>query len=304
MTKILVDKLATLSGHRDSIYTLERSGTPSQFYSAAGDGMIVQWDLRNPTDGNLVVKVPNSVYAIKYVNGTNCLLVGQNFNGIHKIDLHTNQEITSAAVTKEAIFDIELSGDKVLVGTGDGQLIVLNYNDLSVVSKTQLSGDRIRSLKLLKDQQSLVIGCSDNTIKIVDLQKLQVKHELKEHTNSIFALLPVDGESKLISAGRDAHLKIWNTSNWKLEQSIPAHMYAINDIVQSPCGKYFATCSMDKSIKVWDIQTFKLLKVIDKSRHAGHGTSVNKLLWSEYNNYIVSGSDDRTISVWNLKFNE
>ena len=32
--------------------------------------------------------------------------------------------------------------------------------------------------------------------------------------------------------------------------------------------------------------TFKLLKVIDKSRHAGHGTSVNKLLWTDYQDQL------------------
>ena len=59
---------------------------------------------------------------------------------------------------------------------------------------------------------------------------------------------------------------------------------------------------MDKSVKIWDAETFKLLKVIDRARHAGHGTSVNKLLWTQFDNQIISGSDDRTISVWKLEF--
>ena len=42
-------------------------------------------------------------------------------------------------------------------------------------------------------------------------------------------------------------------------------------------------------------------EVIDKARHAGHGTSVNKVLWTEYNGYIVSASDDRKVSIWNFK---
>jgi WD40 repeat protein len=59
---------------------------------------------------------------------------------------------------------------------------------------------------------------------------------------------------------------------------------------------------MDKSIKVWDMAALKLLKVIDRSRHAGHGTSVNKVLWTNYDDQLLSASDDRTISVWKLNF--
>jgi WD40 repeat protein len=61
---------------------------------------------------------------------------------------------------------------------------------------------------------------------------------------------------------------------------------------------------MDKSIKVWDAQEFRLLKVIDKARYAGHGTSVNKLYWSKFHNQLISCSDDRSISVWNIDFNQ
>jgi WD40 repeat protein len=59
---------------------------------------------------------------------------------------------------------------------------------------------------------------------------------------------------------------------------------------------------MDKSIKVWDAQAFRLLKVIDKARHAGHGTSVNKLLWTNFDDQLLSASDDRSISVWQIIF--
>jgi WD40 repeat protein len=63
---------------------------------------------------------------------------------------------------------------------------------------------------------------------------------------------------------------------------------------------------MDKSVKVWDARLFKLLKVIDKARYAGHGTSVNRTLWSAYaienGQYsIISASDDRTISLWDVQ---
>ena len=83
---------------------------------------------------------------------------------------------------------------------------------------------------------------------------------------------------------------------------VVAHLYAINHIAFSPDGLHFVTGSMDKSIKVWNTKEMKLIKVIDKARHAGHGTSVNKLLWTSFDNQLISASDDRTLSVWKLEF--
>ena len=77
-------------------------------------------------------------------------------------------------------------------------------------------------------------------------------------------------------------------------------MFAINYVAFREDGRYFVTCSMDKSIKLWDASSLQLLKVIDKARHAGHGTSINKVLWSRYNQQIIAISDDRTISIWDI----
>ncbi|HRG79495.1 MAG TPA: WD40 repeat domain-containing protein, partial [Cyclobacteriaceae bacterium] len=98
-------------------------------------------------------------------------------------------------------------------------------------------------------------------------------------------------------------LKVWDVkSGYKQAAEVAAHLFAINNLVFSPSGEYFATASMDKSIKIWKADELKLLKVIDKGRHAGHGTSVNKLLWTSFNDQLISASDDRTISVWDIKF--
>jgi WD40 repeat protein len=107
----------------------------------------------------------------------------------------------------------------------------------------------------------------------------------------------------LFSGSRDARLKVWDVQAGYVQAAeVVAHMYAINHIEFSPNGKHFVTCSMDKSIKVWDLEELKLLKVIDKARHAGHGTSVNKLLWTP--GQLLSASDDRSISAWDVEFKD
>jgi WD40 repeat protein len=160
----------------------------------------------------------------------------------------------------------------------------------------------LRCLALNEERNELAAGYSDHSICIFEADTLKLKKQIDAHTNSVFTVAYTPDGKFLLSAGRDAHLRIWNVEkNYEEHEAIIAHLFTINHITFSPDGKYFATCSLDKSVKIWDTATFKLLKVIDKARHAGHGTSVNKLFWTAHENALVSCSDDRTISVWDIK---
>lgn len=300
MPGIQVAKIDVYKGHKDSIYSVEKGMGDAIFYTSGADGMVVEWNMEQSDNGTLIAKLPNSVYALNFDPAEKELLIGQNFEGIHQIDISTKSEKKSVKITSDAIFDIKRQKDRIFVATGNGTLIILHKIDLSVIAKHKLSDQSLRVMAIHPDGHQLAVGGSDHQIRILDIESLEIIQTLQAHTNSVFTLTYSPDGLHLISAGRDAHIIVWDTSSYNLVLSVAAHMYAINHIAYSPSGKYFATASMDKSIKVWDAQTFKLLKVIDKSRHAGHATSINKLYWSAYNNRIISVSDDRTISVWDI----
>ena len=110
--KINVHKICNLEGHTDCVYSLESGNADNIFYSAAGDGMIVEWDLQNPENGQLIAQVKNSVYAIHFVEEQNLLVAGQNFEGIHILDPIHKSEIGSVKISEAQIFDIKyFSGD-------------------------------------------------------------------------------------------------------------------------------------------------------------------------------------------------
>lgn len=302
MSQVQIQKLKTFKGHRDCVYTLEAVGDPGIFFSASGDGMIVQWDLRHADDGHLLAKLPASVYALHYHLPSDILIAGQNYNGVHLFDWKNKKEIGSLKITETAIFDIKGLGDFVYAGCGSGEVVQIDLKNLKVMSRVSSSGNSARTIAIDPDSGEIAVGYSDHHVRIFD-QNLQPITGWKAHDNSVFTVQFTPDGQHLMTGSRDARLKLWDRRDgYKKRAEVVAHMYAINHIQFSPDGKHFVTCSMDKTIKVWDYDTLQLLKVIDRSRHAGHATSVNKLLWTSYQDQLLSASDDRTISNWHIIF--
>jgi WD40 repeat protein len=303
MHKVNVAKLHTFSGHRDCVYTLQPSNQANIFFSGAGDGMIARWDMKNPAEGELIAKLPNSIYALHYHPESNLLLAGHNYDGIHFLDWENKKELASLHITKAAIFDIQSHRNKIFVACGDGSLVCVDRETLTVMDRNKHSENKARTIAVHARRGELAVGYSDNFIRVFDVDSLTLKQEWQGHTNSVFTLRYSPDGNFLFSGSRDARLKVWDVQAGYLQaEEVVAHMYAINHIEFSPDAKHFVTCSMDKSIKVWDTEALSLLKVIDKSRHAGHGTSVNKLLWTSFESQFLSASDDRSISAWQLFF--
>jgi len=303
MTKVQVKKEHKFLGHKSSIYRVEESSDGKYFFSCGGDGFVVVWNIEDPDNGEVVAKVPNSVYCIGYSEDDDLLYVGHNYDGLHVIDWRNKKEVGSLKLTDGEIFDIKRWKEFIFVATGDGEIIKINAKTLEVDSRVKLSDKNCRTLTFRSDVDEMAVGFSDNCIRIMNPNTLEVLFVMEEHSKSVFSLVYSSDNKLLLSGSMDAHLMIWNVEEgYTLQQDIVAHMYAINAIAYSPDDSHFVTASMDKTIKVWDAKTFQLLKVIDKVRHEGHLTSVNSIFWSSLNGRVISCSDDRSISIWDIKF--
>jgi WD40 repeat protein len=318
-----IQKLNQLTGHKDSVYTLAAIANTNIIFSAAADGYVVRWSLSKNIDnqlvteqkiteqeviGKVIAKIGSSIYALHLIPEKNYLVVGHNTDGIHIIDLVNEQEIFSAGFTKSAIFDIKHLGSDLFIACGDGNVIIIDLANFSLKKILSFSQQSARCIAICSQKNEIAIGYSDNHIRIFDSINYTQKADFEAHTNSVFTLAYSPDNQYLLSGSRDAHLKIWQVqqennenrnNNYILYQDIVAHLFTINHLVYSPNGEFFATCSKDKSIKLWQSSDFRLVKVIDKGRHAGHGTSINKLLWLD-NHILISCSDDRTIVIWEI----
>ena len=303
----LVTKIATLAGHRDAVYALT-GGSASVVYSGSADGMVVGWDAAKPAhDGELLARVENSVYALRHLPELGLLVLGHNFQGIQVLDLASRQLAHATALPPVAIFEIVYSASRqrLYVGLGDGTLAVLTVPDFRLEKLLRLADKSLRCLALHEGRAELAVGSSDTLTRILDLDSLETKFTLAESTNSVFSVAYSPDGAQLLTAGRDAQIRTWDVAaGYALAGAVPAHMYTIHHLAFSPDGRYLASCSLDKSIKLWDAATLTLLRVLDRARAAGHGTSVNRLIWPGNENRLVSCSDDRSLAVWQLSGSE
>lgn len=306
-----VRKLAALTGHRDAVYALTGAPGADTIFSSGADGLVVAWDAMQPAkDGQLVARVENSVYALRHLPERNLLVLGHNFQGVQALALADSAGGAAAqkpafatALPPVAIFELVFSASRqrLYAALGDGTLAVLRGEDFRLEMLLRVSQKSLRTLALHEARGELAVGASDGLVRVLNLDSLALKYSLPDAQNSVFSLAYAPDGRTLLAAGRDAHLRRYDAAaDYALLDDIIPHLYTVNHLAFSPDGRYLASCSLDKSIKLWDAATLTLLRVLDRARAAGHGTSVNRLVWPGRENRLVSCSDDRSLAVWQL----
>jgi WD40 repeat protein len=295
-------KSAVFLGHSDCIYTMEYGPGPGDFFSSGADGQVVMWNIKNPEIGKLVARTNGTVYALCYIKTLNKLLIAVNNDGIHRIDLESGIEDWNYPTPGLNWFRMKQLKSKIFIAGSGGSFLSLDQDSMEIKS-TKIGNSDLRALSIKEDQNLISVGNSLGEIYLINPDFSLSFSMPFAHQKTVFGLAFYPISTKMVSAGRDAKLTLWSIeeeNQIRKANSISAHLFGIHDVVVHPSKPILATASMDKTIKIWDAESLKLLRVLDKSRHAGHGHSINQLLWLEEQELLLSCSDDRTISAWNI----
>jgi len=295
-------KKAQFLGHNAAVYALSGFVEPNSFLSAAGDGWIVSWDLKNPDKGRLLAKTDSNIFSILYLPTKNWFIAGNMYGALHWIDLSNGINFKSVQHHRKGVFSLFAINEKEILSLGgDGILTKWNIELCRAIESIVLSSKSLRAIAKHPKLDLLAVAASDSNIYLLNSQTLELVSKIeKAHDNSVFTLCFSPDGDYLLSGGRDAYLRI-RLCNQNFEElpTQAAHLFTVNCIAYHPNGKIFATASRDKTIRIWDSTSFALLKVIDSIRNAGHLKSVNSLLW--LGETLLSCSDDQSILAWDIK---
>ena len=301
-----ITKIAALTGHNGSVYSLDKGLSEHTFFSGSSDRFVAMWNLQTLEAEKFAAKFPAIIYALCHIPEKQLLIAGTSAGSVHILDLEKKEEVKILQHHTAPIFEIKYSMEAncFFSTAGDGNFAICSLDTLSLIKIKKLCNEKVRSIDFNDHTSEIAVASGDCVVRIFDLHTQEEKHSFTAHTLSANVVKYSPGGKLIFTGGRDAHLNIWDAKSYTLVKSIPAHNFAIYDIEFSPDGKLFATASRDKTVKIWDAETFELLVRINKENYNGHVNSVNKLLWSKHNDYLVSTGDDRAIMIWEIRRNQ
>ena len=303
--KINTRKLSQFQGHEAGIYAICAGRSNFSFFTAGGDNVIAEWNLKSGKGENFAIRVTDSIYALDIKHDKSYLFAGNAKGEIHFINLIELKEERLIAIHEKGIFSLTLldDGKKMIATSADGSFSVWDIVDHALLYHIKVEeNEKLRSSALSNNEGLLAISSTSGKIHFFETSTFKKVHKVEAHFPSANALAFHPKKNLLISGGRDAYLRFWSLDDFSKTHEIPAHNFAIYQIAFNATKNLFATASRDKSIKIWNANTLEFLKRIERFPDMGHLNSVNNLMWGNKPNTLISVSDDRTAIAWEINF--
>ena len=181
-------------------------------------------------------------------------------------------------------------GRRIVTGSGDGDVKVLNMENGRQEWKSIEHGRGIRGLAVTRDGTKIISSDDAGEIKVWDAEAYEI---VKEWTHSEgYPVLAISPDDRLIAVG-DRPVAIYTMEGRQVINSIEVGSLVLS-MCFSPNGKKLA-CSTNHDIRVYDVDDRTLIQ----GPLEGHQDSVFDVLWSRDGSRLFSGSDDETIRCWN-----
>ncbi|MXV78148.1 WD40 repeat domain-containing protein [Candidatus Poribacteria bacterium] len=266
--------LSLLTGHSDTVRSVEYTADGKILASGSNDGTIRIWDPQ--TTKNIAV------------------LTGHQ-NGVTHIAISGDSQTLAS------------------VGADEKFVRLWNLNTQKPIADLKGKFNDIRSLAYSPDSDIIAAGDFDGTVTLFSTKKKKritslVGHilapsDITEPGSVLTLAFSPDGET-LASGSRDTTIRLWDTKTTYHKVTLTGHSGSVTTLVFSPDGKTIASgasythWSADSSIRLWDAKTGKHLRTIVKPAFT------RMLAFSPDNETLASINRSNAIHIWNTNTGE
>lgn len=143
-------------------------------------------------------------------------------------------------------------------------------NDQSIIICSiffQQRDNYIRSVKLLPDGRTLIVGGEASNLSIWDLASPtpRIKAELTSAAPACYALAISPDSKVCFSCCSDGHIAVWDLHNQALVRQFQGHTDGASCIDISPDGIRLWTGGLDNTVRSWDLREGRQLQQHDFS---------------------------------------
>lgn len=289
-------------GHKAAVYALCAGAEPDTFLTAGGEGIVVQWHLDRPDEGEAIVNVGEAVFSLCLLAARQLLLIGTGTGRLLVVDLRTKREVQAIEAHTKGIFRITPLDDRTLAcAGGDGALSTWHLHEqpapaLKAHRRIPLCEEKLRDVVLSATGERIVVACGDGSLRELDARTMNEHQRFAGHEKGANAAAFHPSKPALISGGKDGQVKVWHADGRCL-LAFAAHKGSVYATTFDPTGTYLATAGRDALLKFWDANSLEPLHRTARERSA-HTHSINAVLW--LGPTLITASDDRNVRAWRL----